>query len=346
MGRRTARAKQRKPKATLWIALALAFSAVAALGADARSTGPSLVQRPGTLFAWGNPGPPPNACSRPGSRSTSLGKVYESRTMCGGPGRDVLTVPSDAAIAVYGLSGNDKIVANGPVSLYGGVGEDRADVKNARLASCWSDTEKVYDVDGRRVSCGRAPYGRALQGATDFDPSKVPITEVRPRPPSVKCGTFVSGNWFVRFAEEPLLRAFNAIPGKVEFQRVAYAAALLKWDAAQSTWVSYRSPVWLWDETHDRDWSTLDLDFWRSYKSLKRIKMSFTLTPTEPGYYRAMVAYHWYPAVQRYGAQDVNVPAFDVEERFVSDHFGLSNDKTARFAKDRYCTFGVDPAGP
>jgi len=231
------------------------------------------------------------------------------------------------------------------VNLYGGAGKDRADVKSARLASCWSDTEKVYDVYGRRVSCGRGLYGRALQGATDFDPSKVPITEVRPTPPSVKCGKYVTGNWFVRFAEEPLLRAFNAIQGKVEFQRVAYAGALLKWDAAQSTWVSYRSPVWLWDETHDRDWPA-DLDFWRSFDTLARTKITFILTPNEPGYYRAMVAYRWYPVVHTYGGQDVSVPAFDVEAKFVFDHFGLSNDKTARFPKDRYCTFGVDPAGP
>ena len=330
-----------------WIALALAFSAAAALGADAASTEPSLVQRAGALVAWGDPGPPPNACSRPGSRSKSLIKVYESRTMCGSPRRDVLKVPGDAAITVHGLSGNDKIVAYGPVNLYGGAGKDRADVKNGNLASCWSDTEKVYDVNGRRVPCARAGYGQAQQGPTDFDPSKVHITEVRPRPPSVKCGTYVNGNWFVRLADEPLLRAFNAIAGKVEFQKVAYAAALLKWDAAQSTWVSYRSPVWLWDETHDRDWPTLDLDYWRSFDTLGRIEKSFTLTPTEPGYYRAMVAYHWYPTVQRNGGQEVNVPAFDVEADFVVDHFGLSNDRTAKYRKDRYCTFGVDPqAGP
>ena len=265
--------------------------------------------------------------------------------MCGGPGRDVLNVPSDAAITVYGLSGNDKIVAKGPVNLYGGAGKDRADVKDNRRASCWADTEQVYDARGRRVSCGRAQYSRAAQGPTDFDPSQVPITEVRPRPPSVKCGTYTTGNWFVRLADEPLLRAFNAIPGKVEFQKVAYAAALLKWDAAQRIWVPYRDPVWLWDETHDRDWPYLDLDYWRHFDTLGRIEASFTLTPTEPGYYRTMVAYHWYPAVQSYGGREVNVPEFDVAPTYVFDHFGLSNDRTAGYPKDRYCAFGVDPQG-
>jgi hypothetical protein len=93
--------------------------------------------------------------------------------------------------------------------------------------------------------------------------------------------------------------------------------------------VSYRNPVWLWDETHDRDWPA-DLDFWRTFDTLKRIKRSFTITPSEPGYYRAAV-----------GDQDVNVPAFDIR-RWVEDHFHFSNDRTGRYPKDRYCAFGVD----
>lgn len=161
-----------------------------------------------------------------------------------------------------------------------------------------------------------------------------------------KCWKYTDGSWFVRFAEEPLLRAFNAIAGKVEFQKVAFAAALYKWDAAQSRWVIYRKPVWFWDETHDRDWPPLDLDFWRRFDTLMREKATFRLTSSEPGYYRAAVAYHWYGAVQRYEGQ-VNVPAYDVKPDWVHDHFGLSNDKTGRYPKDTYCVFGVDPqAGP
>jgi hypothetical protein len=329
----------RMPNPRLWVAFALVFAAAGALGADARSTEPSLVKVGQAPLDWSSPGPPAKTCN---GRSGSPVKVYESRTMCGGPGRDTLTVPKDAAIAVYGLSGNDKIIARGPVTLYGGAGKDRADVTSERLASCWADTEKVYDAQNKRLQCsGRALHGRP----TDFDPSKVPITEVRPRPPSVKCGKYTTGDWFVRFAEEPLLRAFNSIRGKVEFQKVAFAGGLYKWDAAQSAWMTYRSPVWLWDETHDLDWPPLDLDFWRTFTALDRFKMSFTLTPAEPGYYRAVVAYHWYPAVQSYRGQTVNVPAYDIEPAWVTDHFGLSNDRTARYSKDSYCIFGVDPAG-
>jgi hypothetical protein len=332
---------RRKPRAWLWVVLAVVFSAAAALGADARSNEPSLVQVGRAPLDWKDPGPPPkDACNGP---TKSLVKVYESRTMCGTPGRDKkLTVPKDATISVYGLGGNDKIIAKGPVKIYGGPGKDRADVTSEKLASCWRDTEKVYDARNKRLPCGGRAFTRR---ATDFDPSKVPTNEVIFRPPAVKCGVYTTNDWFVRFSEEPLLRAFNAIEGKVEFQKVAFAAALYKWDAAKGAWASYRNPVWLWDETHDRDWLA-DLDYWRTFDTLKRIKMSFTIRPSEPGYYRAAVQFHWYSTVQRYGGQNVNVPDYDIQ-RWVEDHFHFSNDRTGRYPKDRYCAFGVDPlAGP
>jgi hypothetical protein len=328
------------PKPRSWLALALAVSAAAAVGADASPTDPSLVQRGGAILAWGSPGPAPNnPCRRP----STVRRVEESRTKCGSPRGDVITAPSQMAVTVYGLAGGDTISAKGPVHIYGGPGQDRANVRDQRYASWGPDTEKVYDVNGRRLS-----RARVLQGPpTDFDPSKVPLTDVRPRPPSVKCGTYTNGNWFVRFAEEPLLRAFNAIQGKIEFQKVAFAAALYKWDAGPGRWVIHDRPVWFWDETHDRDWPTLDLDFWRTFDTLERTKANFRITSGEPGYYRAAVAYHWYAAAQTYQGQTVNVPTFDVEAKFVLDHFGLSNDKTGRYLKDRYCAFGVDPeAGP
>jgi hypothetical protein len=327
------------PKPRSWLVLALAVSAAAAVGADAGSTDPSLVRRGGAILTWGGPGPAPkNPCLLP----STVRRVEESRTKCGSRRGDVITAPSQVAVTVYGLAGRDKISARGPVNIYGGPGQDRANVRDERYASWGPDTEKVYDLNGRPLS-----QRWALQGpTTDFDPSKVPLTEVRPTPPSVKCGKYTGGSWFVRFAEEPLLLAFNAIEGKIEFQKVAFAAALYKWDAGSGRWVVRDRPVWYWDETHDRDWRR-DLNFWRTFDTLERKKAEFRITSGEPGYYRAAVAYHWYAAVQTYRGQTVNVPAYGVRSAWVVNHFERTNDRTARYPRDRYCVFDVDPAaGP
>jgi hypothetical protein len=317
--------------------LAAAFFAAGTLGADARSNGPSLVESGRVpLDDWNSPGPPSKVCDGP---SKSLVKVYESRTMCGKAGRDKLTVPTDAAITVYGLGGNDTIIAKGPVNIDGGSGNDRADVTSARLASCSADTEKVYDARNRRLKC----RGQSFARATDVDPPKVDFPQVRPVAPSVRCGIYTNGTWYVRLAEEPLLRAFNTIPGKVEFQKVAIGVRLYKWDAAKATWASFRSPVWLWDDTHDLDWPR-DLNYWRTFDTLKRFKVSWNLTSSDAGYYRVMIAYHWYPTVQSGLTATINVPAFDARY-WVEDHFHFGNDKTTGFPKDRYCAFGVPADG-
>jgi len=334
---------RRKPRVWFWVALAVVFSATAALGADARANEPSLVQRGlAPLDDWNSAPPVSKVCNGP---SKSLRKVYESGTMCGTRGRDKkLKVPDDAPITVYALGGNDTIIAKGQVNIYGGPGKDSADVTNDKLASCW-DTESVHDARNKPLKCAKSK--RSLMRATDFDPSKeAGAQHVIWRTPSVKCWSYTSGTWFVRFADEPLLRAFSVFKGKVEFQRVAYAAALYKWDAAQSSWVQYRSPVWVWDETVDRDGpAPPELNYWRAFDTLKRTELTFNITPSEPGYYQVMVTYHWYPTVQTYQGKSVNVPAYDVKPKLVYYHFGLSNEKTAKFARDRYCAFGVPADG-
>jgi hypothetical protein len=328
-------------RARWWVALALIVSASVAAGAYGRSTERSFREGDRANAAWGQPGTVPNPCSRP---DAVRGKpVAQTRTMCGAAGADKMTVPGGAAIAAWSLGGNDKIYArSGPAHVYGGPGRDQAVVLSAAAATWGPDTETVYDVNGRKLSSTRAPQGPT----TDFDPSKVPLIQVRIKYTSARCANATDGGWYVRFADEPTLRAFNTIPGKVEFQKVAYAVGLDRWDVARQGWFRVRTNPWLWDETYDVDYRPFPGNFWRSFDTLDRRFTRFNVAAGDPGYYRLIVAYYWYGATQSYGSQTVRIPDY-LKSEWVTTHFNLSNDKTARYPKDKYCTFGVDPgAGP
>jgi hypothetical protein len=321
-----------------WVALALIVSAGAAAGAYAHSTEPSAVHSGRVAAAWGNPDPTPNPCSRPDA--TSGTPVQQSRTMCGTAGKNVMKVPGGSAIAAWGLGGNDKIYAKrGPAHIYGGAGYDRAVVRSAREDQWGPDTETVYDVNGRRLK-----PARTLQEPTDFDPSKVPLIEVRRKYTSARCGQANGGGWYVRLADEPYLRAFDTIPDKVEFQKVAYSVGLDIWVAERTIWHRVRTTRWLWDETYDVDFRPFPGNFWRSFDTLDRRFTRFNIAVGEPGYYRLRVAYYWYGTTQSYGSKTMRIPDY-LKDEWVTTHFGLSNDKTARYPKDTYCTFGVDPQG-
>jgi len=249
------------------------------------------------------------------------------------------------AIAVYGLAGADRIVArSGAADIHSGTGRDKAVILSERYDKWYSDTERVYNVNGRRVASADA----AQATTTQFDPSKVPLNDVRRTVPDVKCGVYTDGVWYIRFADLPELRAFNTIASKVEFQDVAFTSRLYKWDPATSRWLFSVATSWYWDETYDVDWPTFPGNFFRTFDTLEHPIVRFRVTPDQPGYYRVAVAYHWYPAVQSYGGKTVNVPAYDPRPEWVLYHFGdYSNVATANYHADRYCAFGVDPAaGP
>jgi hypothetical protein len=324
-----------------WVALALIVSAVAAAGAYADSTEPSAVQRARAATAWGTPDPSPNPCSQPAA--TSGIPVQQSRTICGTAGKNVLKVPGDSAPAVYGLAGNDKIYAkSGPAHIYGGSGNDRAVVSSAREDQWGPDTETVHDINGRPLKLARLAQGTT----TDFDPSKVKLIEVRRKYTSARCGNRDGGGWYVRLADEPNLRAFNTIPGKVEFQKVAYRVGLDIWDANKGVWHRVSTTHWRWDETYDVDFPKFPGNFWRTFDTLERVFTRYDIAADKPGYYRLRVAYYWYGTTQSYETTTVRIPNY-LKDEWVTTHFGLSNDKTANYPKDAYCTFGVDPgAGP
>ena len=169
---------------------------------------------------------------------------------------------------------------------------------------------------------------------------------VRLRCPSKARLNLPSRSWirYVRFADEPSLRAFNTIPEKVEFQKVAYRVGLDIWVADRSIWHRLHTSTWRWDETYDVDFRRFPGNFWRSFATLERIFTRFNIPAGEPGYYRLRVAYFWYGATQSYGGTTMHIPDYLTEE-WVTTHFGLSNDKTAGNPKDKYCAFGVDPQG-
>jgi len=326
---------------------------------------PSVGAQLGSAAAWGSRPTPPDPCSNPAALQGV--NPEQSRTLCLTAGADTKKVPGGSghpAIAVYGLGGNDRISAtSGPADIHGGAGYDQAWVLDERYDTWGPDTERVYDKSGRRIQSLRK-----VNASTQFVPPQVPPREVHPFDPSVRCETGSSdGTFRIRFSTEPWLRAFNTIPGKVEFQKVAYAAGLDRWDATRNGW--YRlgngttssywdatrnawAPLqngntpWYWDETYDRDWRTSP-DFWRTYDTLVRSSVwLFRIAASDAGYYRVRLAYHWYPAEQSYQGQTVDFPGYDWEQ-FAPTHYDLSNDKTSRYPKDTYCAFGVDPAaGP
>jgi hypothetical protein len=270
-----------------------------------------------------------------------------SRTICLTGRDDRNSVPGGTghpAIAVYGLAGKDQILATkGPADIYGGPGFDKAWVLDERYDKWGPDTERVYDKNGRRIASLRT-----VAQARPFVPPKVPPRDVRPLDPSVRCeGGGANGSFRIRFSTEPTLRAWNTIPGKVEFQKVSYAAGLDRWDATRNAWFRRQTLPWKWDETYDRDWAAFPGNFWRTYDTLGRASLwLFNVPANQPGYYRVRVAYHWYAARQSYQGQTVDFPEYDWEQ-WVPTHYDLSNDKTAGHKKDSYCAFGADPgAGP
>ena len=324
-----------------WVGLALILSACAATAAAyAHASGPSVVKSGLAASGWGTPDRVPNPCSRPAGASGK--SVQQSRTMCGTARKNVLNVPGGAGIAAWSLGGNDKIYAKkGPAHIYGGPGKDRAVVRSARDDQWGPDTEIVHDINGRRLK----PKPRTLQGpVTDFDPSKVRLIEVRRKYTSARCGQADDGSWYVRFADEPNLRAFNSIARKVEFQKVAYRVGLDIWVADQNIWHRLRTSNWRWDETYDIDFRPFPGNFWRTFDTLERVFTRFTIPASETGYYRLRVAYYWYGTTQSYGGKTMRIPDY-LKDEWVTTHFGLSNDKTARYPKDKYCAFGVDPQG-
>jgi hypothetical protein len=341
--RRSSRSSSGKPW-TSWGALLVALSALVAAGAHAAPLGS---QRGSTSPPWGQPGQPPSPCKH---RATLKGiPKDQSRVLCGTSRSDKhLMVPGGPyhpAIAVYGLTGKDNILArSGAADIHGGPGKDRAVIHDQRTDHWSPDTERVYDLEGRRISSASSPSA----GASDFDPSKVPLSQVRTRQPAAKCIHHTDGTWFIRFSDEPTVRAFNSIPTKVEFQKVAYSAGLYKWDPTVAKWVLVDPPgPWLWDETYDLDWTPFLGNFWRQFDTTERTFTSFTIAGADTGYYRLKIAYYWYGTTQSYKGQTERIPDFSIFEwvKYFFGDVGLTNDKTAKFPTGRYCVFGVDPAG-
>lgn len=323
-------------KTRWWVAVALALSAGAAGAAYGHAAGPSATEG-GRATSGGGPPAVPNPCSRPPSGTP----VQQSRTLCGTGGKNVLTVPGGSGIAAWSLGGNDKIYArSGPAHIYGGPGKDQAVVRSAADATWGKDTEIVHDIYGRKLSSPRTLHGPV----TDFDPSKVPLIQVRRKFTSARCGQNTDGSWYVRLEGEPSLRAFNSIPVKVEFQKVAYRAGLDIWQADTRIWHRLSTSSWRWDETYDIDFTPFPGNFWRTFDTLQRVFTRFTIPATEPGYYRVRVDYFWYGTTQSYKGTTMRIPDYSIAE-WVTTHFGLSNDKTAGYPKDKYCAFGVDPTG-
>jgi len=351
-----------------WVVAGLAVSAVTAMGAyGAAPNSPSAGAGPRSTKDCGTRPALPDPCKNLAALKTVT--LDESRTICLTKGADTKTVPggkNHSAIAVFGLGGNDLIKAtNGAADIHGGTGKDTAYIGTERYTTWGSDTERVYDKSGRRIQSAAS-----ASAPTPFVPPKEPGRDVFPYDPGVRCAAgYDDGSYQIRFTTIPTLRAFNAIAGTVEFQKVAFAAAIYQWDATRKDWiqrggagsfVSYWNPAegwtpleststpWYWDETYDRDWTTFPShNFWRTYDTAAPASVwLFHIPASNPGYYRVKLAFHWYGAQQksRTTGQTVAVPDYDWEQ-WVPFHDDHSNNQTAGYPKDSYCAFGVDPSG-
>jgi len=210
--------------------------------------------------------------------------------LCGSNGRD--EIHAGIGDTVYAGAGADKIWArNGaPNDVHGGAGVDTAYVD--------SRIDRVAGIQRRYTSMRQRPAA-----ARDVTPDGYQYNLL-----TVKCADAHdgSGDRYITLLNElgagkPQIAAFNANPGIVDWQNVAWTEYIWKWDSLARKWNIVFQTEWLWDRTYDLP------DYTRK-KHPRNVWHSFTegedaeeaqlepYTVTEPGDYAVGFTYLWYAA--------------------------------------------------
>ena len=274
-------------------AMATAVTAVAIAGASSSSRLPPLAATAPQVGARAAAAPSePNNCAgdpNPSSPGTVGPSNWPDETLSGGRGKDKII--STEANPICGYQGDDLIMAsNGkPNEINGGphTKGDHAIIDSADVANL---TNVEWCKLGPKVPKWRScqHYKRELAAKTKplapraFEyPLYESALECRAEP-----GT---GRRQIIFLREPWMKAVDATL-QADWQTVAYAANLNRWDGTK--WVFVEQNTWLWDRTFDSVPPPPLGNYWRRFDTRQRWFVWFY--PQTSGSFRVSITYHWY----------------------------------------------------
>jgi hypothetical protein len=324
---------------SLHVAAAALFGAVLAValasGAPAR---PALQAVAASPHQSSKPRPRlPDGC---GDAPTTNGRGNtRMEILCGGAGAD--KVYAGTRDIVKAGDGNDVIYARngGPNDILGGNGSDTAYVDSRLGLDRWRGIQRRYTSMLRP----RAPATPKLATPRGF-PYELP---------TVECDDADDGSGGRHIllldppGQKPQMAAFNANTGVVDWQTVAWATVIYKWDPRRpvgSRWTPYLHTDWLWDRTYD----LVDYrepkhppNVWRSFKEGldDRAAEREPFEVREPGRYNVRFRFYWYqetvPDLPDRDLADMPSEYLFTPARKVLGRYAKGRDT----ANQRYCEF-------
>jgi hypothetical protein len=309
------------------VATAVVVGVVFALGAAARSTRPGM-----RALVHVSTKPPPASRTLGCGDTATLDGTRDSgkEFLCGTPGND--TIKAGALDVVRASGGNDKIMASqgGPNDIDGGLGYDIA----------WGDRFDTFKLVQKRYLATARPEARLDKTPRGFDYNL----------PNVICGVNLQN-------QQPMIRvdlptgqriqmaAYNANPGVVDWQYVAWSEVVLKFDRPAAMWRPYFQSDWLWDRTYDLGELKRHIpNEWHSFVAGQDDQQvdPEPLMITEPGDYAVHFRYYWYPesAATSATTQLLPLPGESVEYRAI-DYQGkfVGTQKLSTTGRPFYCRF-------
>ena len=278
-----------RPSLRLFVAAALlaALGLVLAARAGVRPETPAGSSAP---RAANKPVPSrvPDGCADAATTDGSGNKRPE--ILCGGSGAD--TIRAGSFDRVMGFDGADTIYAkNGsPNEIWGGLGNDIAYVD--KTLDRWKGAKPRYTAIWQPKA---AAVGMPLT------PAGFPYEL-----PTVECDDDDDGAGGRHIllldppGQKPQMAAVNANAGVVDWQTVAWATKIYKWDPVAKTWNVYFHSDWLWDRTYDLADYTLQRhppNIWRSFVEGEDgdAAPQEPFAVVEPGLYNVRFRFYWYP---------------------------------------------------
>ena len=260
-------------------------------GATARLTTPAGMATPAGVAA------PRAAALKPlprlpdgcGDAPATDGRRTGPEILCGGPGND--RIYAGFGDIVKAGAGDDTIVAKngGPNDIYGGPGHD-----TALIDPKWDRTTGIQERYTSAIQRPLAQAGRMLDTPDGFPYELM----------TVECDDNDDGSG--RHIElldpanhKPQMAAYDANEGVVDWQNVAWATVIYKWDEQAHTWNVVSQTDWLWDRTYDLVDFTLKkhpANVWHSFNEgdddTEADQPPFPVT--EPGIYTVRFRYRWF----------------------------------------------------
>jgi hypothetical protein len=249
--------------------------------------------------------------------------------LCGTSARDTIRAGPNDVVRAGG--GADLIYTQngGPNDVDGGPGTDRA----------WVDRWDTYKGIQSRTLGAFVPKARVDKTPAGFDYSL----------PNVVCGLDNQDHQMIRVdlptGQRIMMAAFNANPGVVDWQYVAWSEVIMKYDRTARIWQTYNQTDWLWDRTYDLgEFKRHTPNEWHSFVA-GQDDQEVDLEPfliDEPGDYVVHFRLNWYPESAAAGASGTlkGLPGQTVERR-AADYQGkfVSEQKSPTTGRPFYCRF-------